>query len=542
MRPSPLVTLLAVALAVHPLKAQRATLAGEVSGVGLRAITRLDELALPRPSVKIGAVTSHDPSGKNDDGFSGAHSYLRREGDGLVIADLAGPGVVYRIWTPTPTDDPVEFYFDGEASPRLVVPMRRLFVDGPAPFRPPLVGFGAGGYYSYVPLPYATSLKIVVRGARVQFYQVNFATYAPGTDLTSHDPAATSSDQLRAAATFLGATGKDLGRFAAPPGSRVERYDVVRTLRPGGRTVLFESYAGGRLVGLRLGPASALMADGRTTLVRVYWDGASQPAIAAPVSDPFGGAWGRPAMAGLLAGTVRDTSYLWFPMPYDRSARVELLQAAEGPTRTIHASVFVVPVPRRPGEGRFYAIWRRENPTTTGRPFTFFRGEGSGHVVGVVLAGQGLGTDGTPFFEGDDRVVIDGDTVVAGTGSEDAFNGGWYDVPGRWDARRSFPLSGALGYSNPLARTGGYRFFLGDAYPWRRSLDFTIEHGEDVTNAIATDYAAVTYRYAPAPPSFRSSRCWGRDRGRCSCCATTNRMARRSTRAARRGAWAKPCR
>ncbi|MFP5353571.1 MAG: glycoside hydrolase family 172 protein [Gemmatimonadota bacterium] len=516
MRPSPLVTLLAVALAVHPLKAQRATLAGEVSGVGLRAITRLDELALPRPSVKIGAVTSHDPSGKNDDGFSGAHSYLRREGDGLVIADLAGAGVVYRIWTPTPTDDPVEFYFDGEASPRLVVPMRRLFVDGPAPFRPPLVGFGAGGYYSYVPLPYATSLKIVVRGARVQFYQVNFATYAPGTDLTSHDPAATSSAQLRAAATFLGATGKDLSRFAAPPGSRVERYDVVRTLRTGGRTVLFESYAGGRLVGLRLGPASALMADGRTTLVRVYWDGASQPAIEAPVSDLFGGAWGRPAMAGLLAGTVRDTSYLWFPMPYDRSARVELLQAAEGPTRTIHASVFVVPVPRRPAEGRFYAIWRRENPTTTGRPFTFFRGEGSGHVVGVVLAGQGLGTDGTPFFEGDDRVVIDGDTVVAGTGSEDAFNGGWYDVPGRWDARRSFPLSGALGYSNPLARTGGYRFFLGDAYPWRRSLDFTIEHGEDVTNAIATDYAAVTYLYAPAPPAFRSSRCWGRDRGRCS--------------------------
>src|SRR5690606_16932350 len=109
--------------------------------------------------------------------------------------------------------------------------------------------------------------------------------------------------------------------------------------------------------GLRLGPASALMADGRTTLVRVYWDGASQPAIEAPVSDLFGGAWGRPAMAGLLAGTVRDTSYLWFPMPYDRSARVELLQAAEGPTRTIHASVFVVPVPRRPGEGRFYAIW-----------------------------------------------------------------------------------------------------------------------------------------------------------------------------------------
>jgi hypothetical protein len=210
-------------------------------------------------------------------------------------------------------------------------------------------------------------------------------------------------------------------------------------------------------------------------------------------------------MTGLLAGVTRDTGYLWFPMPFDRSARIELVQAADGPTRTIHAEVVVAARRRQPDEGRFYAIWRRENPTAPGQPFTFVRSAGRGHVVGVILHAQGRGTDGTAFFEGDDRVVIDGDTVVAGTGSEDAFNGGWYDVPGRWDARRSLPLSGSLGYSNPLARTGGYRFFLGDAYAFRDRIDFTIEHGEDLGNTIATDHSAVTFLYAMTPPTWAST-------------------------------------
>jgi hypothetical protein len=285
----------------------------------------------------------------------------------------------------------------------------------------------------------------------------------------------------------------------------VTRHAASRLAAPGRPAVLFETARGGRLAGLRLAPASALMDEARSALLRIYWDGTAEPAVEAPVLDFFGGAWGRPAMAGLLAGTLADTSYVWFPMPFDRAARVELVLAPGAAPRQVHAEVFLAPVPRRPGEGRFHAVWRRENPTEAGRPFTFLRAGGAGHVVGFVLQAQGLGTDGTLFFEGDDRVVIDGDTAVAGTGSEDAFNGGWYDVPGRWDGRRSLPLSGALGYSNPLARTGGYRVLLADAYPWRRSIDFTIEHGEDTGNTIPTDHAGVTFLYAADPPGWRST-------------------------------------
>jgi len=78
--------------------------------------------------------------------------------------------------------------------------------------------------------------------------------------------------------------------------------------------------------------------------------------------------------------------------------------------------------------------------------------------VGSILQAQGIEPGNTFFFEGDEQVTIDGELSIHGTGSEDSFNGGWYDVPGRWDGRFSLPLSGCLDYKKPLGRTGGYRF------------------------------------------------------------------------------------
>src|SRR6185295_9772899 len=105
--------------------------------------------------------------------------------------------------------------------------------------------------------------------------------------------------------------------------------------------------------------------------------------------------------------------------------------------------------------------------TTEGKPFTFLETAGRGHVVGVTLQAQGMVSGTTPFFEGDDQATIDGELAAHGTGSEDFFNGGWYDLPGRWYQRLSFPLSGCLEYRKALARSGAYRFFLGDAYAYQ---------------------------------------------------------------------------
>lgn len=473
---------------------------GEAPLLGWEALARLDRLAEFKPPIELGCVSSYDRTGGNDDGFSGKHSFVRREADGLVIADLQGPGVIYRIWTPTPTDDWVEFYFDGETQPRIRIRFRDLFLGRTEPFMKPLAGYGVGGFFSYVPLPFARSCKVTVRAQRVQFYQINYARYAPGTGVPTFGtpPEAGHAAQVAQTRELWSKSGQDVSRFTAPPGSRVQTAKRKVALAGGRSAVLFERKQPGRIVGLRLTPTDALAGKLRDVVLRIEFDG-GLPSVLCPVADFFGFAWGEPAMRSLLIGATPRQAYCYFPMPFERAARIAL--ASEPPAGTpldLEAEVDFAPMGRRPNEGRFGALWRRENPTRPGEPFTFIDTKGRGHLVGFVLQAQGFESGQTLFFEGDDATWIDGRLAVQGTGSEDFFNGGWYDVPDRWEKRLSFPLSGCLGYQKHLSRTGGYRLLLGDAYSFREQIRQTIEHaGTD--NSIPTDYAAVTYFYADVP-------------------------------------------
>ena len=213
---------------------QTGVAAADVDAVyGLSEWTRLDLLPRFKTSVKVASISSYDRTGGNDDGFSGKYSFVRKEGDGLVIADLKGPGVITRIWTPTPTDEPIEFYFDGETTPRVTCKYRQLFDGSKPPFNPPLVGFGSGGFYSYLPLPYKVSCKILIRAPKVQFYQINYATYAPDTDIQTFAPDAPdmTGTVMRQAQRALGMSGKDVSALVVPEGTSLQVTKSARTWR-----------------------------------------------------------------------------------------------------------------------------------------------------------------------------------------------------------------------------------------------------------------------------------------------------------------------
>ena len=468
--------------------------------LGMDELVRLDRLPVFRTSLKVGSLSSYDRTGGNDDGFSGKYSFVRREADGLVLADLKGPGVIYRVWTPTPTDDVLEFSFDGESKPRVELKFRDLFLGQHPDFPRPLVGFGAGGYYCYVPLPFAKSCVVRMRAPKLQFYQINYAIYGPETPVSTFQPQASAAvlERPNQACELFRSSGADISRCTAPPGAEVQASQIAIALEPNSTRTVFQTNQGGRLVGLRFSPADAMAGKSRDLLLRISFDG-EEPAVLCPLGDFFGYAWGQPAMKGLLAGTTGPTNYCYFPMPFDRSALVEVVSERATPVE-LRAEVLHAAVPRNADEGKFYALWRRENPTTPGEPFTFIETDGRGHLVGVVLQAQGFESGKTLFFEGDDQTTIDGELVIHGTGSEDFFNGGWYDVPDRWERRLSFPLSGCLGYAKHLGRTGAYRFFLGDAYAYRQRLRQTIEHAGEKNN-IPTDYCSVTYLYSERRPT-----------------------------------------
>ena len=476
--------------------------AGEDFVPGLMELYRLDWLPRFKPSLEVGCVSSYDRTGGNDDGFSGKFSFIRKEKEGLVLADLKGPGCITRIWTPTPTDDPMGFYFDGEKTPRIQLPFRDLFTGDHAPFLSPISGSGAGGFVLYFPIPFRKSCKVLIQAEKVQFYQINYVRYPAGMKIETYRPVLTSAEagQLDRARNLWNSAGADISRFCAAQEDSLCVLKSEKTLNPGGTAVLFEITRPGRIVGLRLKPADALAGRKRDILIRMVWDGEERPAVSCPAGDFFGASWGEPAVRSLMLGTAANTDYLYFPMPFDRSARIELVsQAADGDAVNAQAELVFSERARAREEGRFHAVWRRENPTKAGTPFAFLDVGGRGHIVGCILQAQGLEPGSTPFFEGDDQTWIDGNLAVNGTGSEDFFNGGWYDVPDRWEERKSFPLSGCLDYKKYLGRSAGYRLFLADAYAFRKGILQTIEHGPE-NNAVPADYCATTFFYAAENP------------------------------------------
>ena len=58
----------------------------------LELLKRVDKLPEYRTGSYVEQFSSYDRTGGNDDGFAGTYSFLRKEGDKLVIAEMEGPG------------------------------------------------------------------------------------------------------------------------------------------------------------------------------------------------------------------------------------------------------------------------------------------------------------------------------------------------------------------------------------------------------------------------------------------------------------------
>ncbi len=468
----------------------------------LRALSRIDLLPRYLDHSLVGQVSSYDTTGGNDDGFSGKYSFLRKENGSLVIADLKGPGIIQRIWTPTPTMDTIQFFFDNEPEPRISLRFIDLFNGQHYPFVRPVVGNEVGGYYCYLPIPYRSSCKIILKGPRMQFFQIQYRELTGGRLISSYPPVFSQEEEeaLDTAVKVWSTRGREVIGMMNIEGIKSRSSTIV--LKPGETAGIFTQRRGGRIVGLEIVPQGNLSGNYKDILFQARWDDDPSPAINCPVTDFFGYAFGKPSMQSMLAGVDNGVHYCFFPMPFDRKASLGLKYLdIPGNSRgniTCSITIYYTDIARQADEGRFYASWQREINPAPGEPYTILSHKGRGHFAGTILQAQGLNPGMTLFFEGDDICTIDGEMRLHGTGSEDFFNGGWYALPDRWDQAFSLPVHGCLAYSIPLARTGGYRIFLADKLAFERSIDLTIEHGPE-GNSVPVDYTSVAFYYSDAP-------------------------------------------
>ena len=117
----------------------------------------------------------------NGDGFGGK-GWIRKEDDQLVLAEMEGPGCIWRIWSATPRDGHVRIYLDGAKEPAVDLPFIGYFDGTNEPFnRSALVHIVASGKNNYVPIPFQKSCKIVADEDYGEFHHFNYTLFPKNT-------------------------------------------------------------------------------------------------------------------------------------------------------------------------------------------------------------------------------------------------------------------------------------------------------------------------------------------------------------------------
>jgi hypothetical protein len=282
----------------------------------------------------------------------------------------------------------------------------------------------------------------------------------------------------------------------------------------------------------------AVIASDRMTLrklvLRMYWDGAKDPAVEVPLGDFFGSGLGTLRRFHSVAVDVNpgfsmldfDGMVSYLPMPFANGARITVENDGGVKDAKLFYQIDYEQYPKGAmpaNAGRLHALWHRvsHTPVVSGKPknsqfgnMTARNTTGGDNFVVLDIAGRGsfvglfLTVDniaGGWYGEGDDMIFVDGakwPPTYPGTGHEEIFGAG--AIP---DQEFAGLYTGFYLIENYKGLWGGknqmYRFYVDDPIRFRKSLKFTIEHGHD--NNFENDYTSTAFWYQdeqhkPLPP------------------------------------------
>lgn len=228
--------------------------------------------------------------------------------------------------------------------------------------------------------------------------------------------------------------------------------------------------------------------DWRYSILRMYWDGETQPSVEVPVGDFFACGWGKYAQVSSLAVCVNPGSGLnsYWEMPFRQSCRMTLENIDEEPM-TVYYQIDYTLTEVPADAAYFHAQFRRSNPLPNKSDHTILDGvKGWGQYVGTYLA---WGVHNTGWWgEGEIKFYLDGDSkfpTISGTGTEDYFCGS-YDFDSGPPNNLQYtefttPYSGLAqvirpdGHYESQQRFGLYRWHIMDPIRFEKDLRVTIQ-------------------------------------------------------------------
>jgi hypothetical protein len=248
----------------------------------------------------------------------------------------------------------------------------------------------------------------------------------------------------------------------------------------------------------------------RDVRLRIFWDGESTPSVDCPLVDFFCDPNGERDCVNTALVNVRQGFNAYFPMPFRKSARVELLY--DGPLPAGQELESIMPcysyvcyhtLKRVPADtGYFCASWRQEELLLGLREYVALQTTGHGKFVGWNVTVRNPYLQHYPVDE-NEKFFIDGETnaSVEFQGLEDSF-GFSYGFP---PTENMFPLTGYFPFHTNGA--AAYRFFKQDAINFRKSLKVTIGFGNteggwkwNYSHSIGTlQFSSTVYWYQVGP-------------------------------------------
>lgn len=240
--------------------------------------------------------------------------------------------------------------------------------------------------------------------------------------------------------------------------------------------------------------------------IKIYFDDETSPSVKAPFGDFFGCSFGEYShhyskYLGMTCGGYVCT----FPMPFQKKCRIEIENT--NPNKSIHHFYGAITYTKLNSWdnniGYFHARFRQER-TKKGLPYTVLRASGLGHYIGcnmsAVVTNRFKQLLNLFYLEGDGNIYVDGEEhpSLSYTGTEDYFMGGWYYNKGLFHApTHGLTLQGPRNAIIRKSKTCQYRFHFPDAINFRKSILFTINHGE--FNQVPTIHQSVAYWYQQEP-------------------------------------------
>jgi D-arabinan exo alpha-(1,3)/(1,5)-arabinofuranosidase (non-reducing end) len=296
--------------------------------------------------------------------------------------------------------------------------------------------------------------------------------------------------------------------------------DDFRPIDPSQTLTLLDEKGPGEISHIWVTIASPEKYHLKKLVMRIYWDGESDPSVEAPIGDFFGlgnGEYFLFQSLPLAVGSVKALN-CFFPMPFNQSARITVTNEGKKKVGSFYYNidlrVYSRPFPS--DTYYFHAQYRQcapcqgwtnnwqsngdelvdKKPNLDGEGnYVFLEATGRGHYVGVT---QSIFQNQDDWWgEGDDMIFVDGEKLpsINGTGSEDYYLGAWgFDGGASHYLLFGVPVMG--GYSAG-ARWSVYRFHLDSPIPFTKSLRVTIEHGH--ANHRSDNYFSVAYWYQSEP-------------------------------------------